>query len=169
MNLPTRSRLAGWLPHPALSLLLAGCWLLLQQSLAAPQLLTAALLALLLPRWLDGFLPASGRLRKLPVAARLLLVVLADIVTSNLRVARIVLNPAGDPQPAWLPLALRLRNPLGISLLASIVTTTPGTVSCTIDESGHRIIVHALDCSDPDALARDIRERYEQPLMAIFE
>ena len=46
----------GWLSHPLLSALLALAWLLLQQSLAVPQLITAAVLGLILPRLLHGFL-----------------------------------------------------------------------------------------------------------------
>jgi multicomponent K+:H+ antiporter subunit E len=159
----------GWLAHPALSALLAGAWLLLQQSLALPQLVTAAALGVGLPWLLRGFLPAGGRLRHAGIAARLLAVVLWDIVTSNLTVARIVLVPGSNPQPAWVPLPLELRDPTAITLLATLITTTPGTVSCIVDEAGHRIIVHALDCTDPPALAAQIKRRYERPLKEIFE
>ena len=31
------------------------------------------------------------------------------------------------------------------------------------------ILVHALDCSDPDAMVADIKARYEAPLKEIFE
>ncbi|MDP3604513.1 MAG: Na+/H+ antiporter subunit E, partial [Polaromonas sp.] len=60
-------------------------------------------------------------------------------------------------------------HPTAISLLASIITTTPGTVSCLIDEERKHILVHALDCSDPLQMAADIKTRYENPLRAIFE
>jgi multicomponent K+:H+ antiporter subunit E len=158
----------GWLARPALSALLAAAWLLLQQSLALPQLITAAVLGLGLPWLLNSFLPAAGRLQSAGVAARLLVVVLWDIVLSNLTVARIVLTPGSAPQPAWADLPLDLQHPLAITLLATIITTTPGTVSCTIDERRHRIIVHALDCHDAAALVAQIKQRYEQPLKEIF-
>ena len=158
----------GWPAHPALSILVAAAWLLLQQSLALPQLITAAVLGLGMPWLLRGFLTPSGRLRRGNVALRLLVVVLWDIVRSNLTVARIVLVPGSNPQPAWVALPLDLDNPLAIALLATIITTTPGTVSCTIDEKRHRIIVHALDCTDPPALAAQMKQRYERPLKEIF-
>ena len=56
-----------------------------------------------------------------------------------------------------------------IALLATIITTTPGTVSCTIDEERNEILVHALNCDDPAQMAADIKARYEAPLLAIFE
>lgn len=163
-----RSGPSGWLPHPVLSVLLAASWLLLQQSVAVPHLIVAVLLGLGLPRLLHGFLPAGARLKRLPVALRLLVVVLWDIVASNLTVARIVLMPRSNPQPAWVRVTLELRDPMAITLLATIITTTPGTVSCIVDEEQHRIIVHALDCHDPAALAAQIRQRYERPLLEIF-
>jgi multicomponent K+:H+ antiporter subunit E len=100
---------------------------------------------------------------------RLLLVVLWDIVVSNITVARLVLGPMSRLQPAWITVPLALSHPTAISLLASIITTTPGTVSCTIDEQGRYILVHALNCSDPAQMVADIKMRYERPLLVIFE
>lgn len=62
MNTPPKTP-AGWLSHPVVSLLIAATWLLLQQSLAVPQLIAATVLALLLPRLLHGFLGTAIRLR----------------------------------------------------------------------------------------------------------
>ncbi len=158
----------GWFAHPVLSLLIAAAWLLLQQSLAIPQLITAAVLALLLPRLLHGFLGPVTRLRAPGTVLRFTALVLWDIVVSNLTVARLVLDPRADPQPAWVPVPLELTHPTAISLLASVITTTPGTVSCEIDEERGEILVHALDCADPAAMAAQIKQRYEAPLREIF-
>jgi multicomponent K+:H+ antiporter subunit E len=156
-----------WLGHPWLSALLALSWLLLLHTLAPFHLISAALIGLVTPRLLHGFLPATQPVRLWP-AARLLGIVLWDIVVANITVARLVLGPMSRPQPAWFKVPLTLSHPTAISLLASIITTTPGTVSCTIDEQGRFILVHALDCSDPALMAADIQARYERPLLAIF-
>ena len=158
----------GWFAHPVLSLLIAAAWLLLQQSLVVPQLITAAVLGLLLPRLLHGFLGPATRLHAPGTVLRFTALVLWDIVVSNLTVARLVLDPRADPQPAWVPVPLALTHPTALSLLASIVTTTPGTVSCVVDEERREILVHALDCADPAELAAQIKQRYEAPLVEIF-
>ena len=157
-----------WLPHPWLSVLLALSWLLLQHTLAPFHLISAALIGLVVPRLLEGFLPTTPPVRFFP-AVRLLGVVLWDIVVSNITVARLVLGPMSRPRPAWFKVPLELTHPTAIALLANIITTTPGTVSCTIDEPGRYILVHALDCSDPEQMAADIKARYERLLLAIFE
>lgn len=158
----------GWLPHPWLSAMLALSWLLLQHTLAPFHLISAVLIGLALPRLLHGFLPAAAPIRIVP-ALRLTAVVLWDIVLSNIAVARLVLGPMSRPRPAWVTVPLTLRHPTAISVLASIITTTPGTVSCTVDEERWHILVHALDCADPKAMADDIQARYERPLLLIFE
>ena len=159
----------GWLPHPLLSLLLAALWLLLQQSLAVPQLITAVVLGWLVPRLVAGFLGPASRLHRPALALRFTAVVLWDIVVSNLTVARLVLDPRARPQPAWVKVPLDTQHPLVVTLLATVITTTPGTVSCVIDEAGGFIIVHALDCDDAEAAARAMKDRYEAPLRAILE
>lgn len=160
----------GWFAHPVQSALVAATWLLLQQSAAVPQLITAAVLALLLPRLLHGFTGRPVRPKAWGTALRLFFVVLRDIIVSNLTVARLVLSPWAKPQPAWVPVPLDIRDPRAVTLLATIITTTPGTVSCMIDEAGHQILVHALDGSaGAAAIAADIKARYEAPLKEIFE
>jgi multicomponent K+:H+ antiporter subunit E len=159
-----------WFAHPWLSLLLGTSWLLLQHSLATVHLLSAVSLGLLLPRLLHDFLPRPSGLRlRLRPALRLFVVVLWDIVRSNFTVARLILGPLSRPQPAWVTLPLTLTNPTAISLLATIITNTPGTVSCTVDEPLHQILIHALDCDDVQQIVTEIKVRYEAPLQAIFE
>jgi len=159
----------GWLPHPALSLVLALVWLLLQQSVAPAHLLSAAVLALAVPRLLHGFIGDSVRPRSPRTMVHLAGVVLWDIVMSNITVARIVLNPKSKPQPAWVEVPLEAEHPTAVALLATIITMTPGTVSCVIDERRNSILVHALDCSDAAEMAAQIKQRYERPLRRIFD
>jgi multicomponent K+:H+ antiporter subunit E len=157
-----------WLAHPWLSLTVAASWLLLQGSLDWPHLIWAALLGLLLPWLAHDFIGAGSRMRRPILGLKLAGIVLWDILQANLTVARIVLDPRVRPRPAWLRVPYSLTDPRGVVLLATIITTTPGTVSCLIDEERRQILVHALDAADPDAVVADIVQRYEQPLKEIF-
>jgi multicomponent K+:H+ antiporter subunit E len=156
-----------WFPHPFLSALLALAWLLLAHSLAPAHVLAAALLAWALPRALLPFLPPAARVHwgaALALAWR----VLWDIVVANVVVARLVLGPTGRIHPAWLRVPLASDHPQVNSLLASIITMTPGTVSAVLDEARGELWVHALDCHDPAAAVRAIKERYEAALLRVF-
>jgi multicomponent K+:H+ antiporter subunit E len=148
-----------------MSLLLAATWLALSHSLALVHLLSALLLAWLVPRLVHPFLGTANRVHwPVPASDR---VVLYDIVVSNITVAKLVLGPMDKPQPRPGCGSARHRAPMVNSLFATIITTTPGTVSAVVDEALHVIWVHALDCSDAQAMAQDMKSRYEAPLMDV--
>lgn len=164
----TRAKQPTWLSHPWLSLLLGASWLMLSHSLALVHLLSAVLIALIVPRLLSPFLGQPSRIDWL-AAMRLTAVVLKDIVLSNITVAKLVLGPLQCMQPAWLRVPLACDHPRVNALFATIITTTPGTVSCVVDEQRHEIWVHALACDDAQAMIDDMKQRYEAPLLQIFD
>ena len=160
-------RRVGWFDHPVLSLLLAVSWLAISHSLALVHLLSAMLMGLVLPRLLSGFIPRADRFH-LPSALHLMGVVLWDILVSNIAVARLVLGPMSKLTPLWIEVPLASDHPRVNALFASIITTTPGTVSCVVDEVKGVIWVHALSGEDAAGMAKDMKQRYEVPLMRIL-
>ena len=161
-------RVKRFFQHPVLSVLIALTWLLLQPGVGVAQVLVAIALGLLVPGLVHGFIGNGARPRKPILALRFVAIVIWDIIVSNVTVARIVLSPAARPNPAWVPVPLDVEHPLAITLLATIITTTPGTVSCIVDEERRQILVHALDCDDVPAMAAAIKGRYEIVLKEIL-
>lgn len=157
-------RQVGWFDHPVLSLLLGVSWLALSHSLALVHILSAVLIGLIVPKMIGGFLKPADRMH-MPSVIRLTGVVLWDIVVSNITVARLVLGSMDKPTPLWIPVPLATRHARVNALFASIITTTPGTVSCVVDEEQGVIWVHALNGDDPQAMADDMKQRYEAPLL----
>ena len=60
---------------------------------------------------------------------------------------------------------MTLAIPVGLGQRSYEVLVGPGL----LDEAGRRILVHALDCPDAQAMALDMKSRYERPLMEMFE
>ena len=56
----------------------------------------------------------------------------------------------------------------GIAALTSIITLTPGTVSSALSDDRRHLLVHVLNLDDADDVIRQIKTRYEAPLMEIF-
>ena len=157
-----------WFPHPVVSCLVLTVWLGLHSSLAPIHIAGGVLLAGLVPPLLHRSLDGAGRTRRPGVAIRLAGVVLWDIVTANVAVARRVLGPMSRLRPGFIEVPLDLAHPDAVALLASIIAITPGTVVADIDEARSRILVHVLDLADPNALVSEIKHRYERPLKEIF-
>lgn len=158
-------------PHPVLSLVLFGGWLLLAGFTAGHGVL-ALVVALTLP-WIARRFVAEplGHVRGGRGAARaaaFTLLVTWDIVVANLVVARLVLGPSRRLRPVFVEVPLELEQPLAVSLLASIITMTPGTVSADLSDDRRRLRVHVLHTDEPQAIVAQIKARYERPLQEIF-
>jgi multicomponent K+:H+ antiporter subunit E len=157
-----------WLPHPLMSLALLLVWLLLVNELSLAQVLFGAMLGVLIPLYTSAFWPERPHLRRPLLLARYLAVLSLDILVANLQVARLVLGPTRRLRPAFVELELELEDELAITVLASSVSLTPGTVSADLTRDRRVLLIHSLDVADTAALCRHIRARYEAPLKEIF-
>lgn len=158
-----------WLPHPILTPVLVGVWLLLNNSVSPGQVLIGLVLGWAIPRFTVDYWPEAVRLHRPGALARLLLVFVYDVVVANVAVARLILRGPKVLRPAFVAVPLDLTHPLAISLLANIICLTPGTVSADLSADRRTLLVHALDTDDPEALAATIKGRYEAPLREVFE
>lgn len=155
------------LPHPFVSVIVGLSWLMLNHSIELFDVMVACILAVLIPKLVQPFIVRTPNIHWL-LAMKLAGVVLWDIVISNVRVAKQVLGPLDQLHPKWYRVPLDTDHEHVNTLLAMIITTTPGTVSAGIDQERGDILVHALNTDDPEADILDIKTRYEAPLMAIF-
>ena len=155
------------IPHPVSSLAIAVLWLLLN-GLSNGQLVLAVLFALALPRLLPAPAIPPPRLASPIVAAKLALVVLYDIIKANVEIALRILGPESRIHPAYVWVPLDITSPQGIAVFASIITMTPGTLSCEVSEDRRWLLVHAFHADDAAAVAADVKSRYEAPLREIF-
>jgi multicomponent K+:H+ antiporter subunit E len=154
---------------PLLALLLAALWLLLNQSAGPGDLVLGLVLGSMLAWAASALRPLQARVRRWDLAVRLAITVLHDIVRSNVAVAGIVLGLAARNRPGFLHVPLELRDPHGLAALAIIITATPGTVWVGVSTGGETLTLHVLDLENEARWVRFIKERYEQPLLRIFE
>ncbi|CAG0973184.1 Na(+)/H(+) antiporter subunit E1 [Methylophilaceae bacterium] len=156
------------LPHPALSVAIFLLWLALNNASSLAQAVMGLILAVALPIFTRRFWPEPPPKVKAGRAIRLFGVVIWDILLASIEVARLVLGPASRIKPAFIEIPLDLQDPFVGTLLASIVSLTPGTVSVDIDRSRWVLQVHALNVDDREAIIQSIKTRYEKPLKEIF-
>jgi multicomponent K+:H+ antiporter subunit E len=162
--------MSRWLPYPLLSLALFVLWLLLNQSLATGQVILGAVLAFGGALALTALEPPAVRLRRPRAIVELALLVLADIVRSNVAVARIILQPPlSNMRSGFIEIPLEMRAPYGLAALATIITSTPGTLWVGFDSATGVLTIHVLDLIDDAAWIGIIKRRYERRLMEIFE
>ena len=159
-----------WLPSPPLSLALFVVWLLLNQSLHPATLLLAAVLAIAVPLLTQGLRPARVRMRRPGVALKLAGRVAIDLVHSAFEVARRLLTQrTEDIHAHFVQVPLDLRDPNGLAVLAMILCLTPGTAWAELSRDGTTLRIHMFHLDDDQAFVTLVKQRYERPLMEIFE
>jgi multicomponent K+:H+ antiporter subunit E len=155
-------------PHPLLSLVALSLWLLIAREPTVGQVVLGAAVALAVPKLTERFWPDRPTLRNPLAGLRLIAVVMLDIVAANLAVARRVVGPLDRLRPSFVEVPLDLRDGFVATILGSIVSLTPGTVSIELDRERWTLLVHALDVEDAEALIATIKSRYEAPLREVF-
>ncbi|MDR5866165.1 Na+/H+ antiporter subunit E [Halomonas koreensis] len=157
-----------WLPHPLFSLFLALLWLLMVNELSVAHALLGLALGVAIPVVTHAFWPEEAKIRRPLPLLRYLGVLLLDILRSNLVVALRILRPARELRPGFFTYPLALDDDFAITLLASTISLTPGTVSLHHDAEANTLLIHALHLEDEAEAIASIRTRYEQPLEEIF-
>ena len=156
-------------PRPVLSWLLWVLWLLLVNTFSVGHMLLALFWAWLIPFYTHSFWPGVMSLRRPWLALKFLSVVVWDILVANWVVARLILRPADRLQPAFMLLPLDVREDFTITLLASTISLTPGTVSADLSIDRRHLLIHSLHVDDEQEAIAQIKQRYEAPLKEIFE
>jgi len=155
---------------PLLPVALLAMWLLLNDTFSAGQVVLGLLLVALVIFAAASLRPLPAWPRRLHRAIGLIVNVTLDIIRSNLAVGSIILGTSRrQPRIGFMKIPLDMRDPHGLAMLTIIVTATPGTVWSGHDVENNVLTLHVLDLQDEAVWVRTIKQRYERPLMEIFE
>jgi multicomponent K+:H+ antiporter subunit E len=156
---------------PVLTGVLLLMWLLLNDTVSLGHVLFGLLLAVVLACASGVLRPLKPRIRRARLVLVLLLLVLYDIVRSNIGVARIVLHLVGgrEVHSGFVKIPLALTDPHGLAVLAGIVTATPGTIWVDHDVATSTLTLHVLDLTSEQHWIDWVKGRYETLLVRIFQ
>jgi len=156
------------LPYPILTLALIVVWVLLNGA-SAGQLLLGTLVAVFASWAMTALRPDVPKVRNWRLLFMLLCILMADIIRSNFATARMILlgRPKGH-RSEFVLMPIELEDRTALSLLAIIVTSTPGSAWLEYDSRDKTVLLHLLDVDDKDAWVAVIKNRYEKLLLEIF-
>ncbi|WP_417660217.1 Na+/H+ antiporter subunit E [Pseudomonas sp.] len=157
-----------FLPHPLLSLCLMVVWMLLVNDLSLGSWVLGCILGWLIPLVTQVFWINPPRISKPFKLCWFFLRIIGDIIIANLQVAKLILGPQSKLRPAFVEIPMLLEDDLALTMLASIISLTPGTVSADLSDDRKMLLVHTLDVGDEAQLVAEIKTRYEAPLLEVF-
>jgi multicomponent K+:H+ antiporter subunit E len=158
------------LPHPLLSLFMAAVWVLLVNDFSIGSLAFGLILGVVIAKITSPYWPGRPKIRNPVAIVEYGLIVLWDIIVSNIQVAYLVLfRRSASLQSRFITIPLELKKPEAIAVLAGTITMTPGTVTADLSADGRSLLVHCLETTDPAGTVAAIKSRYEERLRRIFE
>ncbi|RUO57346.1 Na+/H+ antiporter subunit E [Pseudidiomarina insulisalsae] len=157
------------IPAPWWSIFLLVFWLLLQNKVSVGVTVLGVILAVIIPLYTLRAREYRTTLHHPLLALQYFFILLGDIIVSNFNIAAIILRPRKSIQPALIEYPLDITGTVPITVLASTISLTPGTISAELGRDGRSILIHGLNVSDPDATVRQIKQRYERRLKEIFQ
>jgi multisubunit Na+/H+ antiporter MnhE subunit len=111
--------------------------------------------------------PAGIRPRPLKILS-LTVLFFKELALSAWKVAVMVVQPKMDLKPGIFAFPLTVDRDFEITLLANLITLTPGTLSVDVSDDRRVLYVHAIDCADADATIRDIADGFEAKILEAF-
>ncbi|MDP2781477.1 Na+/H+ antiporter subunit E [Devosia sp.] len=125
-----------------------------------------ALTALLLRNWFAS----PQLLRRVRRINSLFLLFMWELMVSAVRVAIIVITPniRATLRPGIIAFPLTVKSDFEITLLANMITLTPGTLSVDVAEDRSVLYVHALQLDDREVLIAEIAGGFERKIQEAF-
>lgn len=156
-------------PMPLHSLMLLIVWLMINSTLSLGHIILGSVLAIAIPLLCAPLrVPQPSVTRPLKFFSYSLLV-LKDILVANIEVGLLVVGPMRRIQPGFVAVPLDLCDNFPITLLASTVTMTPGTVSSEVSKDKKWLYVHVLSMPENEQeLIDSIKQRYESRIKEMF-
>jgi multicomponent Na+:H+ antiporter subunit E len=107
-------------------------------------------------------------LRKISTVVRFVFFYLGELIQANLKMVVKVLSPRLDARPVFLAVPLEPQRPAETTLLANLLTMTPGTISIEVSPNGRILYVHAMFVDDIAALRETIKTGLERRVLEVM-
>ena len=112
--------------------------------------------------------PSRFYFAKVPQVIRFLLFFFREVVKSNLRVAYEVLTPGQKMKPGIVGIPLDAKTDLEITVLANLITLTPGTLSLDVSDDRTVLYVHAMFIDDVETFKHNVKQELEKRLLEVL-
>jgi multicomponent Na+:H+ antiporter subunit E len=106
-----------------------------------------------------------GRIIKL---GGFMLFFLWELMLANIRMAHSVLLPSRTLRPGIIAIPLSARSDAEITLLANLISLTPGTLSLDVSADRKTLYVHAMFIDDVDMMRYEIKAGFERRLLEVM-
>ncbi|WP_179318065.1 Na+/H+ antiporter subunit E [Winogradskyella helgolandensis] len=91
-----------------------------------------------------------------------------ELIKANIQVAYDVITPKFYMTPGIVKVPLDVKTDIGITLLANLISLTPGTLSLDVSDDKKVLYVHSMYISDKEKFIKSIKKGFEARLLEIL-
>jgi len=95
------------------------------------------------------------------------LLFIKELILSNISVLKLVLRPKLDIKPGIFALPTVLEKDWEITILANLITLTPGTLVVDISDDNKILYIHTIDMDDAQEAIDSIKNTFEKAIMEV--
>ncbi|GGC92362.1 Na(+)/H(+) antiporter subunit E [Thalassobacillus devorans] len=150
-----------------INIVIALMWMFLSESYTFTTFLVGYIIGIILLYVLRRFIPDAFYLNRVLKVIKLLLLFNKELILSNIDIVKLVYKPKLDVQPGIFALPTELKSNWEITMLANLISLTPGTLSIAVSEDYSKIYIHAMDIPDVVKSINDIKESFEKAIMEV--
>ncbi|KAB7706961.1 Na+/H+ antiporter subunit E [Bacillus aerolatus] len=150
-----------------LNFFLAFLWMFLQVSFDGTTFFVGYLLGLIVLYGMRRFFKADFYMRRVLAVIYLTLLFFKELFMANIDVLKVILKPKLDIQPGIFALPIELKTDWEITLLANLITLTPGTLVIDVSDDQKILYVHAIDVPDVQDAIKGIKDSFEKAIMEV--
>ncbi|WP_117160932.1 Na+/H+ antiporter subunit E [Paraliobacillus sp. X-1268] len=152
-----------------LNLSIALIWMLLTSQFTFSSFLIGYVIGVLLLYLFRRFLQFDIYFSKIIAFAKLVILFLKEMVIANIDVARIIITPRLKMNPGIIAYPTELKSGLEVTLLASLITLTPGTLVMAFSDDQKTLYIHTLDIDSKEAVVAGIKSTFEKGILEVTE
>jgi multicomponent Na+:H+ antiporter subunit E len=105
---------------------------------------------------------------KIPQVIRFVLFFSREVIRSNLRILYEVITPRHNMKPGIIAIPLDVKTDLEITILANLITLTPGTLSLETSRDRSTLYIHAMYIHDVKQFKEDLKNGLEKRLLEVM-
>jgi multicomponent Na+:H+ antiporter subunit E len=150
-----------------LNLIVAFNWMLLNDEWNLANFIIGYLLGLAFIIALRRFLPQEFYLQQVWQILKLLNLFGKELILSSITMIGYILRPRMNFRPGIVAFQTELNSDWEITILACLITLTPGTLTLEISPDQRTLYIHAIDIHDAELLAQQIKGTFEKAIMEV--
>lgn len=149
------------------NLIISFMWMFLSESYTFITFIIGYIVGILLLLILNRFFNERFYLERFHKIILLFYIFIRELILSNLDVVKLVYAKNPNFEPGIFAMPIDVKKNWEITLLANLISLTPGTLSIAISDDNKNIFIHAMHIDEKEQSIYEIKNTFEKAIMEV--